>query len=196
MTGDPYVDALLNAPRSFGSFKTAASRGDMLRLGMSGLRDSLVGTHGLKGWMPALKEPGKHIWKGFKDTGLFMPLVALGIGSAALQEGGPFTRAGRVAGQVLPMGLMGLGKKGPGLIGSTVLQEGLGGGMFVDEGMLGRAGKTIDKTLGLGPKVTAPDTTAGQFSQFGVGSEQDHQRINQANRLADWAGSPQLKYLR
>lgn len=137
--------------------KQALSKMDMLRLLGQSAKQSLVGSHGLKGIAEIYKNPIANTWRGFRDMHwAFQGLGTLGVGSAALGgDGGVGQRVGRTVGQVLPFAMMakGLGPKAPGLVGMMGAQEMLGGGMFVHKGLLERGGEALDKFLQSRPKV-------------------------------------------
>lgn len=141
---------------------------DAMRMGLYGARSALLGTHGVKGWAPIAKKPLKSMWEGFKafhpgkDAGLGSRIVGRGLQAMtvaqilgeATRDGTPGERIGRVAGNIIPLALMSpaLGDKSPGILGHMVAQEALGGGMFVNKGLLERAGGKVDEWMGFKDK--------------------------------------------
>lgn len=146
--------------------KEAVSKMDTIRMLEQSVKNSLFGSHGIKGVGKILSKPIKHSYEGFMSMNpFFQGLGLLGVGSAALGgEGGPAQRLGRTVGNVLPFALMapGLGPKAPGFVGMMGAQEALGGGMLVQKGLMERGGEKVDEFLGFGkkpsPKFPAPSS--------------------------------------
>lgn len=176
--------------------KEAGPKMDYLRMLGRATKESLVGSHGLKGMAEIAKHPVKAIKTEWSHMPLWMKgLMGVGVAGSAFGEGGPMQRIGRVTGNVLPIGFMGMApgaNKAPGVLGGMLGQEVLGGGMFVNKGILERAGEGVDKFLGFGKtpksvaqKATTPPPIANERTM--------NTSFKGAPMIADMAGNAQRR---
>jgi len=133
--------------------KQALSKMDMLRLVGHNAKQSLVGSHGLKGVGKILSNPVSGTINAFREMPwYFQAMTGLGVAQAPFVEGGPGRKIGRTIGQLAPMPLFQRrsGLKSPGMLGGMAAQEVLGGGALVHKGILERGGEAVDDMFGWG----------------------------------------------